>query len=291
MLLGAGYGTRLRPLTDRHAKAMVPVGDRPLLGHLLSRLRACGAPRIVINVHHCGGDIQRFLRDDPGVGVSVERELLGTAGGIAWAGPLLGSGDVVVWNADILADVDVAGLAVAHACDGADPAATLVVRHRPRREGPVGVDAAGRVVRLRDECVADEASGADFLGVQVLGHRLRARLPRQGCLVRDVYIPALRSGAFLRAFPHASGFFDIGTPRRYLEANLAWLAGRSAAQWAAPGSRIAPGVEVRDAIVGPGASIGGRGVFERSVAWPGARASAPISDAIVVDDQVVFVGS
>jgi NDP-sugar pyrophosphorylase family protein len=110
-------------------------------------------------------------------------------------------------------------------------------------------------------------------------------------LVRDVYIPALRSGAFLRAFPHASGFFDIGTPRRYLEANLAWLAGRSAAQWAAPGSRIAPGVEVRDAIVGPGASIGGRGVFERSVAWPGARASAPISDAIVVDDQVVFVGS
>src|SRR5437763_8368460 len=104
MILAAGKGTRLRPLTDALAKPMVPVGDRPAIAHVLERVRLA-ASRVVVNVHHRPEDVAAWARAE-GVAVSEERELLGTAGGVARAAALLGEGDVLVWNADILSPFD-----------------------------------------------------------------------------------------------------------------------------------------------------------------------------------------
>jgi mannose-1-phosphate guanylyltransferase len=113
MILCAGLGTRLRPLTNWLAKPMVPVGDRPAVAHIADHLRASGIDRVVVNVHHRAEDLLAWARPNA-IGVSEEIELLGTAGGIARAKDRLGEGDVLVWNGDILMKPDLAALFGAH---------------------------------------------------------------------------------------------------------------------------------------------------------------------------------
>jgi mannose-1-phosphate guanylyltransferase len=295
MVLAAGLGTRLRPLAEWRAKAMVPVGDRPILGHVLDALWAGGASRIVVNTHHRARDVETYAAAQRNeVLLSHEHALLGTAGGLAQASDLLGAGDVLVWNADILADIDVAALLAAQKQAAAEPApaqATLLVRPLAQGRGSVGVSAHGAVVRLRRESVEKEAYGGEFLGIHVVGEALRRALPARGCLVGDVYIPALKRGVNLRVLLHDRDFFDVGTLRGYLDANRAWLVARAATSWQGPDARVDPDVLLEEAIVGEGASISGGGRVVRSVVWPGAQATAPLSDAIVTPDGVVAVSS
>jgi mannose-1-phosphate guanylyltransferase len=288
LVLAAGEGTRLRPLTDWRAKSLVPIGDRPALAHVLDRLGAAGAAPIAVNAHHHASAVAAFARAR-GAGVSHERELLGTAGGLAHAAGLLGSGDVIVWNADVFADVDLRGLVAAHGLGGA--AATLVVRPRAIGLGPVGVDAGGRVVRLRAERFGDEAQGGDYVGVSVVGARLRARLPERGCLVGDAWIPALFAGETIRAFVHDAAWHDIGSVASYLAANLAWLDARGFARWVGEGARVAPGVSTDRTILGARAHALGAGTLARCVVWPGASVTAPLSDAVVADGSAVVRAS
>jgi mannose-1-phosphate guanylyltransferase len=289
MVLAAGRGTRLRPLTDMCAKPLLPVGDRPAIAHVLGRMRSAGVERIVVNAHHRAADVVAFARAH-GVEVSEEPDLLGTAGGVARAAAALGPGDAIVWNGDILADVDVEALVAAHARDGA--VATLVVRPRRGGEGSVGVDAQGWVVRLRSESFGPEAQGGDFVGVSVLGAWLRSELPERGCLVADAWIPALRAGRLVRALAYAADFYDIGTPERYWSANMAWLKGRGGASFVGAGASVAPGVSLDRCVVGEGAAVAGAGTLAGCVVWPGGRAVAPLSNAIVaVGSLVVTAGA
>jgi len=284
MVLAAGLGTRLRPLTDHRAKPLVPVGDRPALAHVLEHLRAAGVSRAVVNAHHHAEQVAAFVRAlSWDVRVSEERDLLGTAGGIAHAGALLRAGDVLVWNADILADVDVRALVAAHgAAQGRPPSeATLLVQPMPAGQGAVGVDADGRIVRLRTERFGDEHAGGQFLGVHVLGAALRRRAPPVGGLVEDVLIPALARGETLRVHPFEGPWHDIGTVASYLAANVAWLEARGAASWVAPGARVAAGITLDRAVVGEGATVAGSGAVVRSVVWAGAHATAPLDGAVV----------
>jgi mannose-1-phosphate guanylyltransferase len=289
MVLAAGLGTRLRPLTDLRAKPLVPVGDRPALAHVLDRLRAAGVPRVVVNAHHHADQLRAFVAEHPDVALSEERELLGTAGGIAHAKELLGAGDVLLWNADILADVDVPALLAAHALQGVARArdgrdhATLLVQGLAAGQGSVGIDEAGRVVRLRLQRFGAEARGAEFLGVHVLGAALRARLPERGGLIEDVYLPALARGAELWTQPFAGRWHDIGTVASYLDANLAWLEARGLTRWVGPRARVAEGVVLDHAVIGEGASVVGAGTLRRCVVWPGAAAKAPLRDEVVTE--------
>jgi mannose-1-phosphate guanylyltransferase len=280
MVLAAGLGTRLRPLTDRRAKPLVPVGDRPALDHILGHLRGAGVPRVVVNAHHHADQVASFVRGQPGeVRLSEERELLGTAGGVARAAALLGEGDVLIWNGDILGDVDVRALLAWHVAHASG--ATLVVQPLASGQGAVGLDGDGRVVRLRAERFGKEASGGQFLGIYVLAASLRARLPAQGGMIEDVLVPALARGATLRAFPFEAPWCDIGTLESYLDANVAWLTARGLASWVGPGATVASGVALDRAVVGESATVGGEGAVARSVVWPGARAVAPLADAVV----------
>ena len=289
MVLAAGLGSRLRPLTHILPKPLVPVGDRPALAHVLERLATAGIERVVVNAHHGREKLRLYLASRPGVALSEEAELLGTAGGVTRAAALLGAGDVLVWNADILAAVDPAGLVAAHAGDPSR-AATLVIQPRERGSGSVGLDPSGRVVRLRRESIADETRGGEFLGIHVLGEDLRARLPERGCLVGDGYIPALQRGARLQAFEWAAPFFDIGSVASYLEANLAWLTSSGLSHWVGHGARVEPGIALERAVLGDGVKAHGQGALARCVVWPGASVQAPLTDAVVAAGHIVRVG-
>jgi mannose-1-phosphate guanylyltransferase len=275
MVLCAGLGTRLRPLTEWCAKPLVPVGDRPAVAHVVERLGAF--PVRVINVHHRPDDLEAWGRAR-GVAVSREVDLLGTAGGLARARALLGEGDALVWNGDILCDLDPVALFEAHTAE-----ATLAVVPRARGTGNVGLDEGGRVVRLRKQSFGEETRGADFIGIHVVGAGLRATLPERGCLVGDVYLPALARGARLAAYVVDLPFSDIGSITEYVAANRAWLARRCASEWRAEDAKVNASSE--DSIVGSGARIDAP--IRRCIVWPDTHVREPAIDAIVTPRGIV----
>lgn len=276
LVLAAGFGTRLRPLTDHVPKALVPIGDRSAAAHALAAVRAAGCGPVAINAHHLAPMVAAFAAAE-GLALSEERTILGTAGGLAAARALLGAGDVLVYNADVFfpEGVDLAPLLAAHAAGGAE--ATLLVRAAaPGRLGNVGVDDGGEVVRLRGAAPAPREVGSrDFLGVHVVGGGLA--LPAEGCLVGDVYIPALARGARLRTVAHDGPALDTGTLADYLAANLAWLEARGARRYVDPAAAVSAPVE--RAVVLAGAEV--TAPIERAVVWPGATVAEPATDAIV----------
>jgi mannose-1-phosphate guanylyltransferase len=277
MVLCAGLGTRLRPLSDELAKPMVPVGDRPALAHVIARVRLAVASRIVVNVHHRPGDLRAWAEAEQ-LAISEERELLGTAGGVERAAKLLGGGDVLVWNGDILSDLDPRDLVTAHTShEAGNMRATLAVHERPSGEGNVGFDEAGRIVRLRAERVGIETRGGDFLGIHVLTDELRATLPVEGCLVTDVYLPALRRGERLGAYVTTAPFTDIGSVPQYLAANAAWLASRDLVSWAHPTAKVDAPID--GSVIGAGATVNAPAL--RSVVWGGASVQSACTCAVV----------
>jgi len=281
MVLSAGFGKRLRPFTDELAKPLMPIGDRPLLAHLIDSLARGGVRDVVLNTHHRAGDFEHRI-DHLGSKVHVihESRILGTAGAVSNAAGALGSGDVVVWNGDILApDLDVAGLIEARRHAGVD--ALWVVQPRAVGSGTVGLDTKGNIVRLRGELYGSEVSGGDFIGVQVIGSALREILPAEGCLVADVALPLLRGGGRIASFLFAGAWDDVGTPAALLRANLRWLERQGVDSWRAPDARVADGVRLERSIAGAGASVLGAGSVRDSVVFPGARVRAPCERALV----------
>jgi MurNAc alpha-1-phosphate uridylyltransferase len=114
MILAAGRGERLRPLSDRLPKALAPVGGRPLIAWLLERLAGAGFREVVINVSHLGAQIEALLGNGAAFGLAIaysrEAEPLESAGGIAQARALLGGAPFVLANADVYSDLDLATL-------------------------------------------------------------------------------------------------------------------------------------------------------------------------------------
>jgi mannose-1-phosphate guanylyltransferase len=289
LILSAGLGTRLAPLSSWRAKPLVPVGDRPAIAHIVERVRPASRV-VVVNAHHRADEVERYARD-AGLVVSREPDLLGTAGGIAFARDLLGAGDVLVWNGDMLGDLDVPALLGAHARHAAGGAlATLVVRSRPDGAGNTGLDERGDVVRLRQtSCRLGEARTADFLGVYVVGEALRRALAPRGDIIAETLLPLIRAGARVAAFGCDAPFLDIGTPRAYLEANLRWLGPSRFAGWTGEGAGIDAGIRLDRTVVGAGARVRGEGALVRCVVWPGAEVHAPRADVIVAVEGEVSV--
>ena len=152
MVLAAGLGTRLRPITDTTPKPLVPVAGRPLLDHLLAFLRAGGIEEVVINLHHLGPNIQAHVGDGARFGLrvrySTEDPILDTGGGIKRAEPLLAGEPFVVANGDSLLEIRLCDLVEWHEAHGG--VATLAVRPDPNvaHYGTVELNDTDRVCRI-----------------------------------------------------------------------------------------------------------------------------------------------
>lgn len=279
MVLCAGLGTRLRPLTDELPKPLVPIGDRSMLAHIAERLRAAGLSELVINVHHLPGEfaseIERFRGK---LKVVREIEIRGTAGGVAGARHLFGPAPILVWNGDIWVEPPIAALMQRAEREPI----VLAVAPRPLGQGVVGLGRDGEIVRLRGETFGEEQSGGDYVGVCALGAEGLTRLPERGCLIGDLTLPLLREGRRVPTLPVAGRWSDVGDVASYLEENLRWLADvRGGEGYVGEGAAIGSEVRLERSVVGAGARIGGAGAVTRSVIWPGAYAVAPLTDVVV----------
>ena len=294
MLLGAGLGMRLRPLTNLRPKPLVPVGERPLLDWHLEALEALGVESATINVSHLGEQIERHARSRPEGRLSLrvirEAAPTGTGGGLLSARELLeGEDNFLVVNADIFHAIDLGKAIDAHREEEAD--ATLVLR----RAGPgeprddLSIDGDGLVTGIGPGGRASREWR--FTGIHVLGGSVFGHLNAPGSLA-DAYGGLLASGA--RVLAHDCGdasWFDVGTPLGYLEANLAAIS-RSPSV-VAESARLGPGCEVGPRVViGAEARIGAGSRISEAVVWPGATVSpgATVRRAIVYPGGVMAVG-
>ena len=290
LILAAVFGTRLRPLTLELPKPVVPVGDRPLLAHVAAACRAAGISSLVANVHHEHDKISSVIRElSLDIDVSVEAQILGTAGGVAGARRRFEPGAVLVWNGDILTDAPVPALVeLAQTQD----AQVLAVSPRRAGEGTIGMDDEGNVVRLRGRVFGRETRAGDYVGVMALGARIVAEMPEQGCLMADVALPHLAAGRRVLTIVSPAAWTDLGDLHQYVSANFAWLDAHLAARpqsstlnprcWVAEDALIPPSVTLDRCLIGGRVTVTGSGRLVEVIAWPGATVVPPLSRAVVL---------
>jgi mannose-1-phosphate guanylyltransferase len=284
MVLAAGYGTRLAPLTDHVPKPCVPVGDKPHLASLLAELVGQAHDSVVINTHHLPEAIAQIRVENLRIELSREEQILGSAGGVRRARTSLTS-PCVCWNGDISITPLLDEL-----LDLAEPYCAALLVAPAAGEGTVGLDAQGDVVRLRGQRFGEEVRGVDYVGVIALGAAALAVLPERGCLIGDVCLPLLRSGQPLTTRTHSNDWYDIGSLAGYLAANWAWLRRRGLQSWSDPSAVLSPDVRIQQSVVGAGARVVGRGLLRKVVVWPGAVASAPLDTCVVLPGGQVVTG-
>jgi mannose-1-phosphate guanylyltransferase len=223
VVLTAGLATRLRPLSLVRAKAALPVAGRPLVCHILERLRDAGVADAVLNLHHLPETITGRVGDGTALGIRVryswERVVLGSAGGPRRAAPLVGTPTFLIVNGDTLASVDIRGLVDHHRASGALVTMAVTPNDDPLKYGGVAATPDGVVTGFVRR--GDRSASQHFVGVQVVQadafRTVPADVPWDS--VGALY-PALIAGApgSVRAFPGRGDFHDIGTPLDYLMA-------------------------------------------------------------------------
>jgi NDP-sugar pyrophosphorylase family protein len=276
LVLTAGLGTRLRPLSTLRAKPALPVAGTPLVVRILRWIAASGARDVLLNLHHRPETVTAVVGDGSDLGLRVrfswEQPLLGSGGGPRRAFELVEGDDLLLVNGDTLTDVDLAAIWTAHRASGALVTMALVPNPHPERYGGVTTSDDGAVTGFTRR--GSGVPGAHFVGVQCVRREAFAAA-RDGVPCESVsgLYPALmreRPGS-VRAWTSGASFDDIGTPATYLATCLALASAEG-------GSTIEAG-----ATVEPGAHV------ERSVLWPGAtvRAGASVVDCVVSGDVVV----
>lgn len=244
MILAAGLGTRLRPRTLSHPKALVPVGGVPILERVICRLRDSGFTYIVVNVHHFAGQIVDFLAaHDFGVEIAVsdERErLLDTGGALLHAEELLTGkpGAVLVHNVDILSDAPLRDLMRRHDESGA--AATLLTSHRQSSRRLV-FDGEGKLCgwhNLNDEQWKPDGFRADagdsqeaFSGIHVISPELIRSMRSEGYSgafsIIDFYLERAAAGqTILHCCRPELQLIDIGKPQTLSQADALFASRR-----------------------------------------------------------------
>jgi NDP-sugar pyrophosphorylase family protein len=304
VVLAAGLGTRLRPLTAGVPKPLLPVLGKPLIVWTLERLVAAGVEATAINLHHRAEAIPDALGDRFGempLRFSREETILGTLGALHPLREFLAPADLVLLvNGDSLCRWPLDELVARHRSDadaGSEPPlATLLLSGvaAPRAfGGGVAVDDTGRVITLlprRDGRTDDPTTTRRvFMGAHVFAPSLALEAPAAfSDIVRDLYEPRLAQGARIGALVSSAPWHDIGTPSRYLEAVLAWAALEDAA-FPANGAIVEPGatleedVMARASVILGGAIVGRSSHLDRAVIGPDVvlPPGARVADALV----------
>jgi len=224
MILAAGLGARLRPLTDTLPKPLLPIAGRPLIVWNLLLLRRHGVTEVIINLHHLGHLIEQALGDGSQFGMRIayskEPVLLGTGGGLKQAEPFFGGEPFVVLNGDTLFDLHLDDMTAAYRQSHAVAAMAVRADPEPERWGAVELDAMHHVIRINGRGKDHEGRIAKrmFAGVHLMHPRLLVDVPagRESSII-DAYVRAIQAGETIAGCELPGYWSDIGTPERYAQ--------------------------------------------------------------------------
>jgi NDP-sugar pyrophosphorylase family protein len=240
MVLAAGQGTRLHPLTHATPKALIPVSGRPMIEYSLLLLKRYGICEIIINLHHLGAQIESHLGDGARWGLQItyskEPELLDTGGGLLKAKRFLDDGAFIVINTDVLIDLPLNEVMAFH--HQKKSAATLVLRPDPLADqyGSMDIDGDGRIRRFLQTQISPEPSAFTtklmFTGVQILeprifDHMAAGGAPRKFSTTKDTFPRMLLRQERLFGFRFDGFWQDLGTASRIKEAEESLATGRA----------------------------------------------------------------
>lgn len=231
MILAAGLGTRLRPLTNNCPKALVEVNGKPLLEIALQRLKLFGFEDIIINVHHFAEQILRFLEEKENFGLNIsisdEREqILETGGGLQKAAPFFDDGaPFLLYNTDILTNLDLHAMYQSHVAQGA--LVTLAVRQRPTSRyfifNEAGILSGWTNIKTGEIRLPRPSKGnlqmQAFSGIHIIDPKIFALMPAPGKFsIVDVYLAAAEQHP-IYAYPHQENWWlDVGKKESLKEA-------------------------------------------------------------------------
>jgi mannose-1-phosphate guanylyltransferase len=304
MILAAGFGTRLSPLTQTVPKPMVPVLNRPLLEHTVELLRSFNIVDIAVNVHHLPDKVTAPFGDGSQFGVNLhffrEEKILGTAGGIKAAQKFLESGPFLVINSDIIVDIDLNRVLEFHRQK--QSCLTLVVREdtSPEKYDPIEIQEDGRIVHFIGASFADAAENTRrvmFTGIQIMEPEIFSRIPagQFSGTTTDVFPKMIAEGLPVFGYLHDNYWIDMGNREQYLQVHEDALNGKTrlrtgpSKKTEGPGI-VAPVIIGDDCLIEIGAKVGpyavlGNGcrvkknaVIENSVLWDGVTVG---SDCVV----------
>jgi NDP-sugar pyrophosphorylase family protein len=302
MILAAGYGTRLWPLSIDRAKPALPFMGRPLVGYVAEYLARHGCREVAVNLHHRPESVRAALGDGSRFGVRLtyveEPTILGTSGALDNARAFFADDEpFAVVNGKIATDIDLDAALRTHQEAGA--LATLVLRPNPARE-------RYSTVEVRDGLVlgfgahpstSDNAGGADaevplmFTGIQILEPRIFEFIPRGvfSHTTTDVYPQAIARGEKIAAHVAGGKWYELSTIPRYLDTSVALMRDEGRAVEIGSGSRVEPGAEVADAVLWEGVSVERGARVRRAVLGAGVRVRRgdDFEDAAVVRAALV----
>jgi NDP-sugar pyrophosphorylase family protein len=231
MILAAGLGTRLRPLTDERPKALVTVAGRTLLEIALARLRAFGVREVIVNAHHYAEMIAEYLKANGNFGMRIElsreEELLDTGGGLKKAAYFFSGSQepFIVHNVDVISTIDLARMMRFHTEKKA--LATLAVQERESsrqllfdEQGLLYGRRAGRNAEAEFVRPAREAQALAFCGIHVLSPQIFAKINEEGAFsIIDAYLRLAAQGEKIVAYRADDCYWrDLGRPESVLQA-------------------------------------------------------------------------
>ena len=294
VILIGGEGIRLRPLTCNIPKAMVPILNRPFLEHLLRYLEKHGVRDVVLAMSYLPDPIQSCLGDGTQFGIRltylVEELPLGTAGAVKNAESLLDDESFIVFNGDILTEIDLTTMIRRHQDIKPKVSIALTPVDNPTIYGVVDTDARGMVKRFVEKPSRDEVTTNMInAGIYILEPEVLSHIPSSTRFMfeHNLFPALLEMGEPILAYPSDAYWIDIGTPEKYLKANhdllLAWsedyvrIEGKSQIHPAAKIKGptliaeecvIAKDVEIKGpAVLGPRCKIAKGAVIEGAVLW------------------------
>jgi NDP-sugar pyrophosphorylase family protein len=280
MILAAGFGTRLWPLTVGRTKPAIPFLNRPLIASTIEYLRRFGVTELIVNLHHEPESVREQIGDGSQYGVRIgysmeEPEILGTSGALDRVRDQLEHETFLVVNGKIITDLDLGAALETHRRRQA--LATLVLRPNPKRErfSEILIGENGRVARFGG---FPEAGGAGtplmFTGIHILAPAIFDYIPRGvfSDSVRDVYPKAMAEGRMIAAHIGEGAWYELSTLERYLAISLEFLAR-----------------EGRDVVMDEGCAVAADARIERSILWKRVTVEngAVLTDCIVGDDVTI----
>lgn len=312
MVMAAGKGTRLRPVTDLLPKPMAPIANRPVLRHILRLLKRHGLTEVVMNLHHLPDAITSYLGDGSSMGLdirySMEEELLGTAGGVKKNEDFLNTSTFLIMSGDALTDIDLAALVEDHRQNGS--IATIAVKQvaDPSLYGVMVTNDEDRVVGFQEKPTREEArSNLCNCGIYVFEPELLSLIPAGQF---DDFGSRLFPDMLKQKIPFyvhriSSYWSDVGNLGEFFRGNADALTGKVRVElpgeevrpgvWVDEGASLAPSAHIEGPVViGRGCSIGEDAVIE-GPAVLGDRTvvgeAANVVRAVVLPDSHVPAGS